>query len=195
MPTPSSPTISRLSSSFALSLQAANKAPKTIKGYLDAVALFAAYLSTHDYPLNVASIERRHVEAFIADQLQRHTPASASNRYKSLQQFFRWCVEEEELAASPMAKMVPPHIPEQSPAVLSDDDVRKLLKAASGKRFEDRRDTAIIRLLLDTGMRRQELAEITLSAIDWELKVVGIVAKGRRPRACPFGAKTAQALD
>jgi site-specific recombinase XerD len=145
--------------------------------------------------LDVTQLERSHLEAFIAEQLTKHTAATASNRFKSLQQFFRWCVEEEEIDVSPMAKMKPPHIPEEPPAILSDEDLRKLLKTCAGKEFQDRRDTAIIRLLLDTGMRRQECADIKLSDLDWELKLVGIVAKGRRPRACPFGVKTAQALD
>lgn len=87
------PTITRLTSSFALSLQAANKAPKTIKSYLEAVRLFTDYVTRHELPLEITAIERQHVEGFITEQLEQHTASSAPVRYKSLQQFFRWCVE------------------------------------------------------------------------------------------------------
>jgi site-specific recombinase XerD len=189
------PTLPRLLPSFELSLQAANKAPKTIKTYKEAIRLLADFLEQQHFPSNVTDLERSHIEAFIADQLQRHTAASASNRYKSLQQFFRWCIDEEEISVSPMARMKPPTIPDEPPEVLTEDAIKKLLKACEGKEFEERRDSAIIRLLIDTGMRRQECADIQLTGIDWELKTVGILAKGRRPRACPMGAKTAQAID
>jgi integrase len=81
------------------------------------------------------------------------------------------------------------------PTVLSDDDLKRLLATCSGRDFEQRRDAAIIRLLADTGMRRAELAGLRVDDIDWPQDVAVVVGKGRRPRACPFGAKTAQALD
>jgi integrase/recombinase XerC len=52
-----------------------------------------------------------------------------------------------------MAKTPPPKIPEKPVPVLPDDDVRRLLADCSAKDFRDRRDLAIIRLFLDTGMR------------------------------------------
>ncbi len=45
-------------------------------------------------PRTVATIHREHVEAFIEDQLARLRPASAANRYRSIQQFWRWLVDE-----------------------------------------------------------------------------------------------------
>jgi integrase len=57
-----------------------------------------------------------------------------------------------------MAKTRPPIIPEQPVPVLSDDNVRRLLADCSGKDFRDRRDLAIIRLFLDTGMRLEGMS-------------------------------------
>jgi len=45
-----------------------------------------------------------------------------------------------------MRRMKAPHVPEQPVAVLSEDELRKLLATCSGTTFEDRRDNAIIRL-------------------------------------------------
>ena len=77
--------------SFARHLRAANKSPNTTKAYLDAVARLDAFLEARGMPRAVAAIHREHVEAFVEDQLARLKPASAANRYRSLQQFFRWC--------------------------------------------------------------------------------------------------------
>ena len=59
--------------------------------------------------------------------------------------------------------------------------------ACSGKDFRDRRDTAIIRLFLDTGMRLEGMGRLRYSADDADLsdvdprsRVVRIIATGRR---------------
>jgi integrase len=44
-------------------------------------------------------------------------------------------------------------------------------------------------------MRRAEAAGLRVDDIDWDNDTAFVVGKGARPRACPFGAKTAQALD
>jgi site-specific recombinase XerD len=130
----------------------------------------------------------------MTDLLARHKPATASNRFQALQQFFRYLLDEGEIDHSPMDRMAPPQVPEQPVPVLSEDDLRKLLADCAGKEFEDRRDEAMIRLLADTGMRRGELLGMRLADVD--LQQVGFVlGKGRRERACPFGRKTALAVD
>ena len=60
-----------------------------------------------------------------------------------------------------MARMMPPHIAEEPPPVVSTEDFTRLLKSCGGKDFQSRRDAAIIRLLFDTGMRRAEIAAET----------------------------------
>ena len=78
--------------------------------------------------------------------------------------------------------------------VLDLDQLARLLKSCAGNTFENRRDTAIIRLFLDTGMRAGELAGLTLDDVDREQSMAFVMGKGGRGRACPFGARTADAL-
>ena len=108
-------------------------------------------------PRLVAQIDKSHVEAFISDQLERWSSATAGNRYRSLQAFFKWLVlEEEELERSPMDRMRPPKQDQHVPAVLRDEEIRALLAAVEkGSTFENRRDAAIIRVFLDTGAQAQ----------------------------------------
>ena len=89
--------------------------------------------------------------------------------------------------------MTAPQVPEQPVAVLGPQELRALLDACKGSNFEDRRDTAIIRLLVDTGMRRGELLGISTDDLDLDQNVAFVMGKGRRQRVCPFGAKTATA--
>jgi len=184
-----------LARSFNRSLLAQNKSPRTIQSYGEAVRLFGEFLAAQGMPTNVADIHREHVESFLADVLAHWKPTTAANRYRSLQQFFKWLTEEGEIERSPMERMKPPAVPEEPPAVLSEDDIRRLLKACAGKELEDIRDMAIIMLFVDTGMRRAELTGLRVEDVDFEANVAVVLGKGRRPRACPFGRKCAVALD
>lgn len=79
--------------------------------------------------------------------------------------------------------------------VLRDDDLAKLLRSIDGPRFVDRRDTAMVRLLLDTGCRRAELAGIDVADIDLRgLDITLRKAKGGRQRIVPIAGRTALAL-
>jgi len=101
-----------------------------------------------------------------------------------------------------MAKTRPPKIPEKPVPVLPDDDVRRLLADCSAKDFRDRRDLAIIRLFLDTGMRLEGMTGLRYSAgdpeasdIDLRSRVVRITAKGWRELVLPIGTKAARDID
>lgn len=195
-PNPMPGSLSALLVSWERSLRAVRRAPKTIKNYLDAAHQFVAYLDAQGMPTTAAGVAREHVEAFLLDLESRGRSASTvATRYRALQQFFKWLAEEGEVTDSPMRNMRPPTIPETPIPVLSDNDLKALLGACAGTRFDERRDTAIIRLLADTGMRRAEIGNLRVADIDWDQDVAFVTGKGARPRTCPFGAKTAQALD
>ena len=177
--------------SFTRSLRARNRSPKTISSYVEAARLLAEHAGGRD----LLALSRADIEAFIADQLEQHRPTTAAVRFRSVQQLYRWAVEEELLADSPMQGMRPPAIPETPVPVLNEAALGRLLSSMSGKDFQDRRDTAVVRLFVDTGMRLSELAGLMVNDIDLDQDVALVVGKGRRPRACPFGNKTGQALE
>jgi site-specific recombinase XerD len=140
-------------------------------------------------------ITRADVGGFVGKLLETRSPSTASNRFRALQQFFKWCVEEELIETSPMDRLRPPIVPELPVPVLSDDNLRRLLKSCEVKAFVSRRDMAVIRLLIDTGMRIGECAGLALTDLDLDQDVAIVLGKGRRPRVCPFGGKTATALE
>jgi site-specific recombinase XerD len=79
--------------------------------------------------------------------------------------------------------------------MVTDDAVRALLRACEGRSFIDRRDIALVRLLLDSGARRSEVAALTLDMVDLREKTATVLGKGRRPRIITFGSRTALAID
>lgn len=187
--------IGALAQSFVRSLRATNRSPNTIKIYQASIRFLDAYLLEQGMPTSVAGVRREHLESYLNSVLAARAPATAAAYYRSLQQFFRWLAEEGEISVSPMARMHPPQIPEAPPPVLQVAELQRLLKACEGRGFLERRDMALLVLLLDTGMRRAEIAGLRLEDLDLELQTATVLGKGRRQRACPFGHRSAQVLD
>ena len=174
--------------SFRRTLEAENKSPRTIEAYTDAVRLLATHCQAHGHPVLAGELQRAHTQAFIADQLARWKPATAHNRYRGLHAFFNWAVAEGDLQSSPMDGMKPPQLPEQPVEVVRPEHIARLLRAGEGRDFTSRRDTAVILLLVDTGMRRAECAGMTLDDVDLDQRIVWVLGKGRRPRRCRSAA-------
>jgi site-specific recombinase XerC len=87
-------------------------------------------------------------------------------------------------------------VPEQPVPILPLDEIAALLKVTAGKDFESRRDHAIIRLFVDSGIRLGEMAGLTLDDVDLDVHdVVHVMGKGSRGRSVPFGTRTGTALD
>jgi site-specific recombinase XerD len=182
--------------SFERSLRASNKSPKTIATYGEAANQLLAFLRESGMPTQVAKIGREHVEAFVERLVETKSPATANNRYRSLTSLFNFLVDFGEITDSPMARMKPPKVPEVPVPVLSEKQIKAMLATCErSKAIEDQRDLAVLRLFIDSGMRLSELTGLTIEDVDLDERVAWVMGKGRRPRGCKFGNKTATALE
>jgi site-specific recombinase XerD len=187
-------SLSDLRDSWLRHLTAANRTPGTRRVYIAALDKLIA--QGGDIP--IAKATKRHHEHFISDELARLAPSTVQIDFRALQQFWKWAVAEGEVEASPMTGMPRPRVPESAPPVISDDDMRKLLAACNGNTFEDRRDLAIVRLFMSTGLRLSELTLLRADLVsipDRRAKILAETSKGRRDRDIRFGLRAANALE
>lgn len=180
---------------FARYLRRENKAPRTIDTYVEDSTELAKHLAGR----NAVDLVPRDIESYLDSLWDRDlAAATVAKRYRSIQQFCNWLEREGEVTVSPMEKMRPPTVPEKPVPVVADDAFEALLRHIIKDRRSDlfiaRRDEAIFRLFVDCGLRLQELAELTVEAIDFDTDQLRVYGKGRRWRIVPFGDDTAQAL-
>ena len=89
----------------------------------------------------------------------------------------------------------PPKLEEKLVPILSDDQIKALLKTCAGNDFVNRRDAAILRLFLATGVRLAEMTGLAVADIDHDARTAVVTGKGRRTRVVRFDAETARLLD
>jgi site-specific recombinase XerD len=179
---------------WQISLKAKGRRPGTISSYLIVARTFNAFLVANGMPTKVSAISREHIEHFLADLFDHTKPATVAKHYRSLQQLFKFLVDDGEITSTPMERMHPPAVPEQPVPILTDDELTRLLANCKGATFENRRDEAVIRMLLDTGIRASELINLTLDDVDLSTQLAFVEGKGGRTRAAPYGIRTADAL-
>jgi site-specific recombinase XerD len=141
-------------------------------------------------------VTRHDLEAFQAWMVETRSASTAMNKYKALQQFFRWLmVDEEEIDESPMLRLRQPRTATTLIPVISDQDTTRILDTCRGKDFLPLRDTAIIRLLCNTGARLSEVANLHLDDVDLALDTIRYHGKGAKDRRVRFGPKTGRAIS
>lgn len=195
-----------MSASWLRSLRSRNLSDNTIRIYSRAAASFAEFLlddqdgyrpdgDGRPAPTDLEEIHREHVEAYITALMRRTSASNAHQHFRSLKTMFNWLVDEEELDRSPMRTMKPPSLPETEVPVIGEADLSKLFAVCKGKAFADRRDTALLMLFLDTGLRLSEATDRRVADLDLDMMVLQVVGKANRVRSVPFGRTCATALD
>ncbi|HEY3335853.1 MAG TPA: tyrosine-type recombinase/integrase [Candidatus Limnocylindrales bacterium] len=185
-----------LLASWQRHMSAQRMSPATLSTYSAAVSQLDLYLESQGMPRAVAGIRREHVEAFITDLLGKWKPATAHNRYRGLRAYFVWLVDEGEIYDNPMERMKPPRLPEEPPPVLREGDFRRLLHVCEQDRtFTGRRDDAVLRVFIDTGVRRGELLGLRVEDVDLDEGLLKVTGKGSRTRMVPVGAQTVRSID
>ncbi len=172
--------------SYLFHLRARNFSPRTIKATEEYLRPF---LEQHD-PLRAT---REDVEQWLSELASRCSPSTVWTAWRHLRGFFNWLHEDGDITSNPMKGVPKPLVPPTEVEVLTAPQIRALLDSCNGKSPEDRRDHAIITLLLDTGLRLSELTNLRTSDLgeDFTLRVFG---KGRKWRTVALGHTSATAL-
>lgn len=116
--------LTSLRDSFGLHL-AATHSPKTSKIYLSALDRLVRYLEANGMPTGARAVRREHVESYLASRRSTVAPATLCIEFRALQQFWRWAVDEDEVAGSPMDKVRPPRVPDSPVPIVAVDDFQE----------------------------------------------------------------------
>lgn len=187
--------LEELAASFARSLKAEGKAPRTLRIYGQSITFFSRWLVAAGSTATLDHLTRDNIRGWLGSLTEAHEAATVKTRFAGLRRFCHWLVAEGEIDISPMAGMSPPEPTNKPVPVLEDDELSALLKTCAGRTFEDRRDEAILRVLLDAGVRVSELCGMTLENIQLDREMALVLGKGNKLRPVYFGTRTVRALD
>lgn len=184
-----------LQRSFARHLRAEGKAERTTVIYGQSVRFFGAWLTAQGRTPTVDNLDRAAIREWLAQLTDTCELSTVRTRYKGLHRFCGWLVAEDELTTNPMLGLEAPTAKAKPVPVLTDVELRALIKACAGKTFRDRRDEALIRVLLDCGVRVSEACAMTVEGVDLDAGMALVHGKGSKVRPVYLGARTIQSVD
>ena len=118
---------------------------------------------------------KKQVMEYFAKRLRKGATGTTLNLYvKSLN---RWCIFRELKLKFKKYKEV--YQPRRIPTTA---DIKRLLDACKGRDPISKRDRTLIYFMINTGLRREEVANLQLTDIDWENCFIRVRGKGMKIR-------------
>jgi integrase len=122
------------------------------------------------------------------DQVSTHTPILANRLHAVLSALFTWARKKRLVASNPCADLDRPAEEKSRDRVLDDRELRKVWNAAGELGHPH---AGIVKLLILTGQRRNEIAGLRWSEVDLEERALHLPAartKNGRPHDVPLSA-------
>lgn len=135
-----------------------NYTSHTRKNYLNRLQHFLIWL-----PVEVEAATPDHIKAFIDLQLDRRlNPQTINGHLIAIRSFYRYLREEEQRDIdNPVISGLSLRLPQPLPRFLQDSEVRAFFSVITKAR-----DLAIFMLMLRAGLRVEEVANLSLGAVD-----------------------------
>jgi len=214
---PQSTSLRSLVSRFVLTKRTDGKSPRTVQYYDGNLSRFLWYAEKEGWPDDIYAITEWHIREFLgyvasgtsrwglqgngSERCQPKASHSTVHHYFSvLKVFWGWCVERGFLTSSPVAKI---KVSNAKPRVIqpySSEDIAKMLAVCNldyqhNAKLLGSRNNALILMLLDTGLRVSEVANIRLADVDTSSGWIKVMGKGSKERVVKIGQVVQKALS
>ncbi len=164
-------SLATAASVFDEHLRQLGKTDNTVRGFMSDLRLFGRWAGMGQ---RVGGVTTADLQRFLRWMLQhRDRPCSDktyARRVTTLKVFFAWLVEAGVLTHDPAQDLAHRSASSPLPLVLDDDQAQALLLAAASRETEtdDVRPALLVRLLLDTAIKKGELSRLLIDDIAWD---------------------------
>jgi site-specific recombinase XerD len=186
--------VADLLESWTIHLRARRRSPRTIRAYTTGVRLYARWCAAAGRPV---TLDRGAVTTWTAHLLDAGAEgATARSRQLAVRRFSAWLTDQGQIERDDLLGVIPPKLDIKVVESLTNEELAALIAACAGRTFRDRRDTAIVRLMAETGLRSEELLSMTVADTNVPSGIATVRrGKGGKGRTVPFGPRTAASMD
>ncbi|MFC1649438.1 tyrosine-type recombinase/integrase [Patescibacteria group bacterium] len=183
-------SITKLLPKFIENLESKGRSPSTILAYRADLEQLVEYLQKQSV-VTSDQVKSTHIESFRDTLLaQKYTPKSVSRKLNAVKTFFRWMMAEKTLTFDPSKDVSHPKIEPSVPEFLSPLEYRALRDVVR----DDVRVAAIIELILQTGLRISEVANLKISNVEKNKLTINAYAT-QAERNIPLNKPAKEALE
>jgi len=201
---------------YVLTHQTEGSSPRTVEYYQGTLNRFLWYAQRQGWPDDARLLTQWQIREFLSyvatevnrwdkkgngseSSSHRASPRTVHHYYSALRSFLNWAVKEGFLTENAVAKVKVAKPRHRVISPYSTQQVKKMLAVCDydyqhNAKFLGSRNRAIILILLDSGLRVSELANIKLRDIDADRGWIKIMGKGAKERVVRIGKVAQKAL-
>ena len=164
--------------------------PNTVASYCSDVSDFLE-VSAVD-PAKAASSD---IIGYLSSRSGELSKRSQARMLSALRSFFDWTVLEGLRNDNPCDNVDSPKLGRYLPAVLSIEEVDRIIASTDSTTPKGIRDRAILETLYGSGLRVSEAVNLHISDIYLKERFLRIIGKGDKQRIVPIGGSEADAIE
>jgi integrase/recombinase XerC len=173
--------------------------PHTVSAYHSDLDQFYRFLNDPDQTITHPSEITHHlIRNWMVELMNQHLTARSINRkIATLRKYFKFLVQEGEIAVNPTSKINAPKIPKNLPVVVEDARLTRMLddNQVFSDDFAGLRDKLVVEMLFGTGMRLSELIGIKHQDINLYEGTVKVLGKRNKQRIIPLNNELKELLN
>lgn len=176
------------------------KSLRTVGWYNEVLGMFIRWLRDDGSSTEIGAIDEHLIRRFILyiqakpgikGLASSHT---VSNRVRALKAFFAWVGRKGYTDGDVLKDLRPPRTVEQVIEPLNQEDITKIFSGINVNTALGARNSALLSLMLDTGLRLSEISYLEESDVHLEERYVKVLGKGGKERIVAFGVACQRAI-
>ncbi|MAQ53327.1 MAG: hypothetical protein CL719_00530, partial [Chloroflexi bacterium] len=177
------------------------KSPRTVEWYNLALGKLRDWLIEQGEPTVLSALDEFRVRRFLLDlqekpgikgpRMSSHTMYARVNALKS---FFNWLNRQGYTEEHRLSGLRLPKVSELVIEPLSPDEIGRILSSMNPNAAMGSRNTALISIMLDTGLRLSEVTSLKDKDVHIEDRYLKAMGKGLKERVVAFGSSCQKAL-
>ena len=164
--------------------------PNTVASYCSDVSAFL-----NETGCDPAATQAADITGYFAAHSQELSKRSQARALSALRSFFDWTVLEGLRKDNPCENLDSPKLGRYLPAVLSVEEVDRIIASVDCSTPRGIRDRAILETLYGSGLRVSEAVGLRISDVYLNERFLRIIGKGDKQRIVPIGGSEADAIE
>ena len=193
--------LNSIATKYNLSARAEGLSEKTVKHTTNSVRYFDRFLGGID---DVSKVVADDLKRFIVDlrgrkrwaersdvQVKDKISGTSINTYvRAIKAFWSWMEQQDIIKSNPLAAVPAPKLPKRLPKIIDEHDLEAIFQVDMSQR-----DKAILLLLLDSGIRLNELVNLTVDDLNSTYNGITVTGKGDKQRHVFVSSDTGDELS
>lgn len=159
--------------------------PTTVRYYVREAEDFAQYLASQEVT-DIEKIEPYDVRDWLMVQMEKNSPATVKKKLAVLSAWITYLRKNKYLARDIMASVSIPQQPTRQPIFFRESEVEHIYDDIYPPTYEGALAKLVLRMLYETGMRRSELASLTVQDVNLSKLTIKVLGKGSKERIIPI---------